>query len=284
MWRREACHDDMANQPTSSALRTLALEYKSIQEEPVEGFRVRLVNDDNLCEWEVAIFGPPDTLYAGGYFKAHVKFPPDYPYSPPTVRFLTKVWHPNVYENGDLCISILHPPVDDPQSGELPCERWNPTQNVRTILLSVISLLNEPNTFSPANVDASVMYRRWRDSKGKDKEYEKIIKKQVASSRLEADRDGVVVPVTREDYCVKTKAPSTNSGSGGGGGGSAADQVDMLTDLYDDDYDQDEDDEEDEDFEDEEEEEEVEPPQAKAVPVAQHVQHAQGIDSGNDES
>lgn len=46
----------------------------------------------------------------------------------------------------------------------------------RTILLSVISLLNEPNTFSPANVDASVMYRRWKESKGKDKEYENIIR------------------------------------------------------------------------------------------------------------
>ena len=46
----------------------------------------------------------------------------------------------------------------------------------RTILLSVVSLLNEPNTFSPANVDASVMYRRWKDSKGKDKEYEHIIR------------------------------------------------------------------------------------------------------------
>nr|CAD7203456.1 unnamed protein product [Timema douglasi]CAD7411162.1 unnamed protein product [Timema poppensis] len=84
------------------------------------------------------------------------------------------------FKNGDLCISILHPPVDDPQSGELPCERWNPTQNVRTILLSVISLLNEPNTFSPANVDASVMYRRWRDSRGKDKEYENIIRRTTA--------------------------------------------------------------------------------------------------------
>lgn len=49
----------------------------------------------------------------------------------------------------------------------------------RTILLSVISLLNEPNTFSPANVDASVMYRRWKDSRGADKEYENIIRKQV---------------------------------------------------------------------------------------------------------
>uniref|UniRef100_A0A8B9V8S3 UBC core domain-containing protein n=1 Tax=Anas zonorhyncha TaxID=75864 RepID=A0A8B9V8S3_9AVES len=110
------------------------------------------------------------------HVSAHIKFPIDYPYSPPTFRFLTKMWHPNIYENGDVCISILHPPVDDPQSGELPSERWNPTQNVRTILLSVISLLNEPNTFSPANVDASVMFRKWRDSKGKDKEYAEIIR------------------------------------------------------------------------------------------------------------
>jgi len=222
-------------QPTSSAVRALALEYKSLQEEPVEGFKVKLVSEDNLFEWEVAIFGPPDTLYQGGYFKAHVKFPADYPYSPPSVRFLTKVWHPNVYENGDLCISILHPPVDDPQSGELPCERWNPTQSVRTILLSVISLLNEPNTSSPANVDASVMYRRWRDSKGKDKEYENIIRKQVSASRREAEKDGVTVPLTLEDYCIKTK-PKPSEGS-----------VDM-TDFYDDEYD-DPDDEDDEDDE-----------------------------------
>ncbi|KAG8230528.1 hypothetical protein J437_LFUL011530 [Ladona fulva] len=139
------------------------------------------------------------------------------------------------FQNGDLCISILHPPVDDPQSGELPCERWNPTQNVRTILLSVISLLNEPNTFSPANVDASVMYRRWRVAMDKDKEYENIIRKQVAASRLEADRDNVVVPITLEDYCIKTKVkPPENS-------------VDM-TDFYDDDYDLDDD--EDSDMED----------------------------------
>lgn len=59
-------------QPSSSALRALALEYKSLQEEPVEGFRVKLINDD-LFEWEVAIFGPPDTLYQGGYFKVSIQ-------------------------------------------------------------------------------------------------------------------------------------------------------------------------------------------------------------------
>ena len=170
----------------------------------MEGFRVS-ASEDNLFVWDVAIFGPPQTLYEGGYFKASMKFPNDYPYSPPTMRFLTKVWHPNVYENGDLCISILHPPVDDPQSGELPSERWNPTQSVRTILLSVISLLNEPNTSSPANVDASVMFRRWKDSKGADKEYENIVRKQVLGTKADAEKDGVVVPTTLEEYCIKAK-------------------------------------------------------------------------------
>jgi len=223
---------------TGSAVRALKLEYKSLLDEPVEGFRVK-ANEDDMFVWEVALFGPPDTLYQGGYFKAQLKFPADYPYNPPSIRFLCKVWHPNVYENGDLCISILHPPVDDPQSGEMPNERWNPAQTVRTVLLSVVSLLNEPNTSSPANVDASVMYRRWKESKGKDKEYENIIRKQVAASRTEAEKDNVVVPVTMEEYCIKAKARP-----------AVQDNIDMA-DLCDDDYDlyDDYDDEDEEDDE-----------------------------------
>ncbi|KAM9761730.1 cell division cycle 34 homolog a [Menidia menidia] len=197
----------------ASSQKALMLEMKSLQDEPVEGFKITLVDESDMYNWEVAIFGPPNTHYEGGYFKARIKFPVDYPYSPPAFRFLTKMWHPNIYENGDVCISILHPPVDDPQSGELPSERWNPTQNVRTILLSVISLLNEPNTFSPANVDASVMYRKWRDSKGKDREYIEIIRKQVLATKADADRDGVKVPVTLDEYCVRTQVPPTDDGS-----------------------------------------------------------------------
>jgi ubiquitin-conjugating enzyme E2 R len=215
------------------AIRALKLELKSLQEEPMEGFRVNLVNDANLFEWQVAIFGPPGTLYEGGYFKALIRFPTDYPYAPPRVKFLSEMWHPNVYENGDLCISILHPPVDDPQSGELPCERWNPTQNVRTILLSVISLLNEPNTSSPANVDASVMFKRWRDSKGANDEYAKIIKKQVEASQKDAEKDGVVVPKSIDEYCVKHKP-------------AKPEPEPETFDLYDDDYYEMSDDEEEE--------------------------------------
>lgn len=222
----------------ASSQKALMLEMKSLQDEPVEGFKITLVDESDLYNWEVAIFGPPNTHYEGGYFKARIKFPIDYPYSPPAFRFLTKMWHPNIYENGDVCISILHPPVDDPQSGELPSERWNPTQNVRTILLSVISLLNEPNTFSPANVDASVMYRKWRDSKGKDREYIEIIRKQVVATKADAERDGVKVPVTLDEYCVRTQVPPTDDGSN------------LLYDDYYDDEELDDDDEEEDDDED----------------------------------
>lgn len=57
-----------SQQPSTSAIRALAMEFKSLQEEPVEGFTVKLINED-LFEWQVAIFGPPSTLYEGAYFK-----------------------------------------------------------------------------------------------------------------------------------------------------------------------------------------------------------------------
>lgn len=239
----------MAQSPTASAKRTLQTELKKILTEPVEGFLVD-VPDGNYFEWDVTIFGPPGTLYASGYFKAKMTFPHDYPYSPPTLKFSssTKLWHPNVYQSGEVCISILHPPVDDPQSGEPPSERWNPTLTVRTILLSVISLLNEPNTFSPANVDASVMFRKWRDSKGKDDEYEQVIKKCVADSILVAKKDKVKVPTTLSEYCVSSKPKQTETSTSDLGG-------DFYVDDYADDQDYYDDDDEDNAFEFEDDEE-----------------------------
>ena len=93
----------------ASSAKALAKELRSLQEEPVEGFKIALVDENNLYDWQVAIFGPPGTLYQGGYFKAHIRFPGDYPYSPPSFRFLSHLWHPNVYENGEvgLCIDEL---------------------------------------------------------------------------------------------------------------------------------------------------------------------------------
>jgi len=142
-----------------SASKLLQNQFKKIQSEPVEGVAVEL-HEDTLFEWKVYLEGPADTDYAGGIFQLAMKFPQDYPMSPPTVTFVSDFWHPNVYADGKVCISILHPPGEDAMSGELPSERWLPTQTVATILLSIISLLSAPNTSSPANVDASVQWRK----------------------------------------------------------------------------------------------------------------------------
>jgi len=78
-----------------------------------------------------------------------------------------------VYLNGMVCISILHAPGDDPNHYEQASERWSPIQSVEKILISVMSMLAEPNDESPANVDAARMWRERRD------EYEKIVRRNV---------------------------------------------------------------------------------------------------------
>lgn len=192
----------------SGASRALAGELKDLMRNPLEGVQVKLVDDANMFEWEVAIFGPPDTLYVGGYFKTRLKFPDTYPFDPPKMRFVDPIFHPNVYPTGEICISILHPPGEDEQSGELPEERWNPAQRVRTIVLSVVSLLNEPNTFSPADLDASVAYRKWKE--GKDDEYALKVKAAVEKSKAVAAAEGVTIPTTVEDYCLKPTEPEAD--------------------------------------------------------------------------
>ena len=86
-------------------------------------------------------------------------FSEEYPYQPPGFRFLIPIYHPNVYPDGRLCISILHKPGEDLTSGEAASERWSPLQGVESVLRSVLLLLDDPEINSPANVDASVLYR-----------------------------------------------------------------------------------------------------------------------------
>ena len=121
---------------------------------------IGLENDDDLFLWNIVFEGPEDSLYEGGYFKAQLKFPDDYPNNPPSMTFKTKMWHPNIHSDGKVCISILHPPgVDAMNAQESAEERWRPILGVEAILISVISMMNDPNIESPANLDASVQFR-----------------------------------------------------------------------------------------------------------------------------
>jgi len=135
-------------------------DMKSILEEPVEGIFCEFANESNVFEWKIFFEGPECTPYSGGIFEARMSFPQDYPMSPPSLTIMSDFWHPNVYKDGRVCISILHQPGNDPTSGELAQERWMPTQTVSTIMLSFQSMLSDPNISSPANIDSSVM---WRD-------------------------------------------------------------------------------------------------------------------------
>eukprot|EP01136_Pigoraptor_vietnamica_P036537 Opistho-1_new@103262 len=139
---------------------------KQLQElckNPVEGFSAGLIDDNDFYKWEVMIIGPPDTLYEGGFFKAHLIFPKEYPQRPPKMKFITEIYHPNVHSNGDVCISILHEPGEDKWGYEKASERWLPIHTVETILLSVISILSDPNDESPANLDAAKDWRERRE-------------------------------------------------------------------------------------------------------------------------
>lgn len=137
----------------------LKRQLKELSKSPVDGFSAGLVDDQNVYEWEVCVMGPSGTPYEGGLFRARLSFPRTYPQRPPTLRFTSSIWHPNVYPDGSVCISILHEPGDDEYGYEQAEERWLPVHTVETIMLSVISMLASPNTDSPANVEAAREYR-----------------------------------------------------------------------------------------------------------------------------
>src|SRR5690348_11353942 len=139
----------------SQSALILRKQLNELKKKPVEGFSAGLVDESNIYKWEVMIVGPPDTLYEGGLFKAHLDFPVDYPQRPPKMKFISEIWHPNIYTNGEVCISILHSPGPDTYGFEKACERWLAVHTAETILISVISMLSDPNDNSPANVEAA---------------------------------------------------------------------------------------------------------------------------------
>lgn len=90
--------------------------------------------DGNLLSWTATISGPDDTPYAGLVFKLSFAFPSIYPYAPPTVLFKTPIYHPNVDFSGRICLDILK-------------DQWTASYNIQTVLLSLQSLLGEPNKY-----------------------------------------------------------------------------------------------------------------------------------------
>ncbi|KAF5329245.1 hypothetical protein D9619_009036 [Psilocybe cf. subviscida] len=160
---------------SATALRRLMTEYKQLTSggSPDGMFTAGPISESDFFTWEALICGPKDTPFEGGIFSAKLTFPNDYPLSPFVMKFDPPLFHPNIYADGKVCISILHTPGDDPTMYEHASERWSPVQSVEKVILSVISMLAEPNLESPANVDCLKLYRDNRP------EYERIVRESI---------------------------------------------------------------------------------------------------------
>ncbi|CAG5122090.1 unnamed protein product [Candidula unifasciata] len=108
--------------------------------------KVELVND-SLTELRGEIAGPPDTAYEGGKFKLQIKIPETYPFNPPEVKFVTKIWHPNISSvTGAICLDILK-------------DQWAAAMTLRTVLLSLQALLAAAEPDDPQDAVVAHQYK-----------------------------------------------------------------------------------------------------------------------------
>ena len=147
---------------STAARRRLMRDFKRLQEDPPAGVSGAPADND-IMRWNAVIFGPADTPFEEGTFKLSLEFTEEYPNRSPSVKFETRMFHPNVYSDGAICLDILQ-------------SRWSPTYDVSAILTSIQSLLSDPNPNSPANSLAAQLYKENK------REYEKKIKAIVEQS------------------------------------------------------------------------------------------------------
>ena len=133
-------------EPNHQRQKRLAQELKLITADPPEGITAGPDDNDNMLLWSASIAGPPGSPYAGGIFFLEIKVPDNYPAKPPLIRFKTPVYHPNISSvDGSVFVDVL---------GDM----WCPALTLPTILVSVQSLLTDPNPKDPCEWDIGREY------------------------------------------------------------------------------------------------------------------------------
>lgn len=121
-------------------------ETERLVSDPVPGITAT-PSEDNLRYFHVTIEGPLASPYASGLFKLELYLPDDYPMCAPKVRFLTKIYHPNIDKLGRICLDVLK-------------DNWSPALQIRTILLSIQALLAAPNPDDPLANDVAEDWKK----------------------------------------------------------------------------------------------------------------------------
>lgn len=133
-----------------SALRRINKELRDLTQDPPNNISAGPLSKD-LYHWSATITGPNDSPYQGGLFFLEIRFPPDYPFKAPVVRFQTKVYHPNIDARGNICLDILK-------------DEWSPALNIGNVLLSICSLLTDANPDDPLVPAIAHQYRTNREA------------------------------------------------------------------------------------------------------------------------
>ena len=102
---------------------------------------------DNMTNLRATVYGPEDSNYNGYGFDVDINLPVDYPVSPLKIKFITSIEHINVSRSGEICMDILK-------------QSWSSALNIRAVLISLVSLLSNPNPDDPLNHDLAKLYRK----------------------------------------------------------------------------------------------------------------------------
>src|SRR3989338_7212249 len=126
------------------AIRRIDKELMSFEAEPSSSCSAGPEGED-IFHWTATIMGPEDTPFQGGVFYLHIHFPKDYPFKPPKLQFVTRIYHPNISSDGSICLGILK-------------DQWSPALTISKLLFSVCSMLAYPHPDDSLAADIAVVY------------------------------------------------------------------------------------------------------------------------------
>jgi ubiquitin-conjugating enzyme E2 D/E len=127
------------------ALKRIQKELQDLAKDPPSSCSAGPAGED-LFHWQATIMGPSESPFQGGVFFLTIHFPTDYPFKPPKVNFTTKIYHPNINSNGSICLDILR-------------DQWSPALTISKVLLSICSMLNDPNPDDPLVPEIAHIYK-----------------------------------------------------------------------------------------------------------------------------
>jgi ubiquitin-conjugating enzyme E2 D/E len=125
--------------------KRIVRELADLRKDPPLNCSAGPIDEADIFNWDGVMFGPADSPYSGGIFKVTIQFPVDYPFKPPRIIFTTKIYHPNINTAGFICLDILK-------------QNWSPALTISKVLLSVLSMLTDPNPNDPLMPEIAQQY------------------------------------------------------------------------------------------------------------------------------